>query len=93
MSQVRATGDSVSFRVDTVDLPVVVAVSDFPGWTVASGAADLYRGSPNVLVVVPHTNEVTISRSRTVVDWLAIVLGALGLVLLVVLGVKGRGRR
>ncbi|CAB4927062.1 unannotated protein [freshwater metagenome] len=93
VSQVRATGDSVSFRVDTVDLPVVVAVSDFPGWTVASGAADLYRGSPNVLVVVPHTNEVTISRSRTVVDWLAIVLGALGLVLLVVLGVKGRGRR
>ena len=82
--------DSISFHVDRVGVPVMVRASFFPNWE-ASGADGPWRATPNLMVVVPTGNEVTLTYGRTGVDVVAILLSLFGLVALVVL--VGRSRR
>ena len=58
-SDVRQTDDSISFSVDQIGVPVLVKVSYFPNWKV-DGAQGPYRVAPNLMVVVPTANHVTL---------------------------------
>jgi hypothetical protein len=63
---------------------VVVRTSYFPNWK-ATNADGPYRVAPNLMVVVPTGNHVTLRYGRTGVDWLGIGLTLLGIVLAFVL--------
>ncbi len=68
----------ISFSVDQVGTPVLVKVSYFPNWKV-DGADGPWRIGPNLMVVVPTENEVTLSYGRTLIDLGSILLTLLGL--------------
>ncbi|WP_426573380.1 hypothetical protein [Aquihabitans sp. McL0605] len=82
VSGIDMGSDTISFKVDKVGVPVLVKASYFPNWEV-SGAKGPYRVSPNLMVVIPTSNEVSMHFGRTPVDWLGIGLTLLGLVGLV----------
>ena len=76
--------DRVRFHVDRTGVPVVVKVSYFPNWE-ASGAEGPWRISPNLMVVVPTGNDVTLTYGLTGADWagrLGTLAGIAGLVVL-----------
>jgi hypothetical protein len=83
--------DRVSFRVDRTGVPVIVRLSTYPGWTV-EGADAVHRATPNWMIVVPTSEQVTLSKQRTPLDWIALALGVAGLALAIALGV-GRSPR
>ena len=70
--------DRISFHVDRVGSPILVKTSYFPNWRV-SGARGPYRVQPNLMVVIPTAEEVTLRYGRTGVDVAGIVLTALGI--------------
>jgi hypothetical protein len=74
----------ISFTVDRPGTPVLVKQSYFPNWEV-SGAEGPYRVAPNLMVVVPTDQEVTMSYGRTEVELASAALTGVGLVLLLVL--------
>jgi hypothetical protein len=82
VSDVVQGRNSVSFRVDTVGTPVLVRTSYFPNWSV-SGAKGPYRVAPNMMVVVPTENDVKLSFGWSLLDVVAYLLTALGIVVLV----------
>lgn len=84
VSDVEQDTDGLSFRVSEPGVPVLVKVSYFPNWEV-SGAEGPYRVSPNLMVVVPTEEQVTMSYPRTPVDLAAGGLSVVGLVALVLL--------
>jgi hypothetical protein len=55
---------SISFHVDRVGVPVLVKISYFPRWH-ASGATGPYRVSPNLMVVVPTSRDVSLDYTST----------------------------
>lgn len=73
----------IRFRVDQVGVPVLVRMSYFPNWSV-TGADGPYRVAPNLMVVVPTTNEVRLSYGRSGLDVFAYLLTGLGIVALFV---------
>jgi hypothetical protein len=75
--------------VDKTGLPVLVRVSDYPGWSV-SGAPAIYRATPNYLVVVPDRNDVVIRRTVTAAQVVGTVSGVAGLLGLLVLALDQR---
>lgn len=86
VSNVERDVDSIEFDVDADDLgkPVVVKESFYPNWKV-EGAKGPYRVSPNVMVVVPTSEHVTLTYGMTTADWLGRIItfgGLVGLVLL-----------
>ena len=68
VSDVVIEDQKISFEVDEVGVPVLVRVSYFPTWKV-DGAEGPYRVAPNFMVVVPTSNQVTLSYSKTPLDW------------------------
>ena len=89
LPEVQVTGivsgvDQVSFTVDRIGVPVLVRTSFFPNWE-ADGAVGPWRATPNLMVVVPTSEEVTLRYGRTPVDVAAILLTVVGLVALGVL--------
>jgi hypothetical protein len=76
--------DRISFHVDQIGVPVLVRVSYFPNWK-PSGATGPYRVAPNLMVVVPTKNDVTLHYGWTGIDMGAYALSGLGLIGLVVL--------
>ena len=76
--------DTISFHVDRIGVPVLVRTSFFPNWEVA-GADGPWRTTPNLMVVVPTGNDVTLTYGRTGVDVVSMLLSLVGLVALVVL--------
>jgi hypothetical protein len=58
VSKVVVGAQSISFHVSRVGVPVLVKISYFPRWR-ASGATGPYRVSPNLMVVVPTSNDVS----------------------------------
>ncbi len=68
VSDVVIEDQKISFEVDEVGVPVLVRVSYFPTWKV-DGADGPYRVAPNFMVVVPTSNQVTLSYSKTPLDW------------------------
>jgi hypothetical protein len=92
VSDVTQTDSSVTFHVSRVGTPVLVKISYFPNWH-ASGAHGPYRVTPNLMVVVPTSHDVTLSYGGSSADTLGLVATALGLVALVALFVVPRLRR
>lgn len=82
VSDVVQGRSSVSFRVDKIGTPVLVRTSYFPNWGV-SGAKGPYRVAPNMMVVVPTSNEVKLSFGWSFLDVLAYLLTIAGVVVLV----------
>ena len=76
--------DTISFQVSQPGTPVLVKTSYFPNWK-AEGAEGPWRVSPNLMVVVPTADEVTLSYGTTPIDWLGWAITALGVVGLVLL--------
>lgn len=81
VTDIELGDESLSFRVDQPGTPVLVKVSYFPNWQVEGGEGP-YRVSPNLMVVVPTANEVTMTYGRTPLDWAAYLLTFLGIVAL-----------
>jgi hypothetical protein len=55
---------SISFHVNKIGVPVLVKISYFPRWH-ATGATGPYRVSPNLMVVVPTSNNVSLVYGST----------------------------
>jgi hypothetical protein len=64
VSHVVVGTQSVSFHVTRLGTPVLVKVSYYPRWH-ASGASGPYRVSPNLMVVVPTSHDVSLTYSST----------------------------
>lgn len=79
VSNVLAETNRISFSVDQIGTPVLVRSSYFPSWQ-ANGAEGPFRVAPNFMVVVPTETDVELVYSRTGIDWISIVLTALGIV-------------
>jgi phosphomannomutase len=84
VSNIREGTQSISFDVDQTGVPVLIKTSYFPNWT-ASGAGRVYRVTPNLMVVVPTKNHVTLDYGYTPIDWTGFLLSLLGLVGVVLL--------
>ncbi len=73
----------ISFHVDRLGVPTLVKISYYPRWH-AIGATGPYRVSPNLMVVVPTSHDVTMvygsTPAVTLGNWLSDVTVALGLV-------------
>ncbi len=78
--------DRIRFSVDTIGTPILIRTSYFPAWKV-DGAEGPYRVAPNAMVVVPTENTVELRYGRTLVDWVSLLLTALGFA-----GLMGLGR-
>ncbi len=78
VSDIEMGTDTISFAVDEPGTPVLVKASYFPNWE-ATGAEGPYRVSPNLMVVVPTDQQVTLHYGRTSVDWAGYLLTLLGL--------------
>ncbi len=64
VSHVVVGDQRIAFHVDKVGVPVLVKISYFPRWH-AAGATGPYRVSPNLMVVVPTSNDVTLTYGST----------------------------
>jgi hypothetical protein len=84
VTDVSTTDTTVSFHVSKVGTPVLVKVSYFPNWH-ASGANGPWRVTPNLMVVVPTSHDVTLSYGRSGVDYLGDFLTVLGVLALAAL--------
>ena len=80
VSDVEIGEESVSFHVDQIGVPVLVRVSYFPNWQ-AHGADGPYRVAPNFMVVVPTSNDVSLTYERSGLDWFFYALTLGGIVL------------
>ena len=92
VSAVTQTDSSLSFHVSRVGTPVLVKVSYFPNWH-ASGADGPYRVTPNLMVVVPTSHDVTLSYGASTANHLGQLATLIGLVALVVMFVVPSWRR
>ena len=84
VTDIHTGTDTISFSVSKVGTPVVVKMSYFPNWKV-SGAEGPWRIGPNLMVVVPTSNEVTMHYGITPVElgsWAISIGGLVGLVFL-----------
>jgi hypothetical protein len=73
VGDVKVGNDTVSFNVDRVGVPVLVRVSYFPNWKV-DGALGPYRVAPNMMVVVPTSNDVSMHFGWSIRDVIAYLL-------------------
>lgn len=79
VTDIEMGDEELSFRVDEPGTPVLVKVSYFPNWQVEGGEGP-YRVAPNLMVVVPTSEEVTLTYGRTPLDWAAYFLTFLGII-------------
>jgi hypothetical protein len=83
VSNVQLGEQDLRFSVDQIGVPVVVKISYFPNWKV-EGAEGPWRIAPNLMVVVPTSQDVRLSFERSWIDVLAYVLTFIGIALLFV---------
>ena len=88
VSDVVIDDQDLSFRVDQVGVPVLVKVSYFPNWT-AHGADGPYRIAPNLMVVVPTSEDVSLTFDRSRSDLFFYVLTLAGIAMLVLFRRRG----
>jgi len=84
--------ESVDFEVDRTGVPVLVRVSYFPNWKVSGGEGP-YRVAPNMMVVVPTENQVSLDFRAGWIDRFAYFLTLVGIVLVFVIARQNRIRR
>ena len=92
VTDISQTDTTVSFHVSRVGTPVLVKVSYFPNWH-ASGADGPWRVTPNLMVVVPTSHDVTLSYGGSSADTLGLLATLAGVILLVALFVVPTLRR
>jgi hypothetical protein len=85
VTDVRRNVKEISFHVDEVGKPVLVKESFYPNWHV-KGAKGPYRVAPNLMVVVPTSNDVTLTYAYSKWDYVGRTLTVIGLIGLVLLG-------
>ncbi|MGZ4771307.1 MAG: hypothetical protein ACXV3B_01370, partial [Ilumatobacteraceae bacterium] len=88
VSNVKLGDQDLSFTVDKIGVPILVKISYFPNWHV-SGAKGPYRIAPNLMVVVPTSNNVHLTYERSQLDYLAYLLTFVGIAMLIVMRVRG----
>ena len=81
--------EAISFTVDQVGVPVLVRMSYFPNWKVEN-AEGPFRVAPNMMVVIPTSNEVRLHYGYTFVDFFAYAMTFIGVAIMVV---RWRGRK
>lgn len=91
VSAVDVDRERISFEVDEPGSPVLIKMSYFPNWEVSGGSGP-WRVAPNLMVVLPTEEEVTLTYGTTPVEWLAYLLTIGGLVGVVALARRGRYR-
>jgi hypothetical protein len=91
VSDVTSGTDEISFTVSEPGTPVLVRTSYFPNWH-ASGADGPYRVAPNLMVVVPTDEEVTLTYGYEPIDWFAWIVTGAGLAGVVLLWRSDRRR-
>lgn len=64
VSAVKVGTQTLSFHVSRVGVPILVKISYFPRWHV-TGATGPYRVSPNLMVVIPTSRDVTLNYTST----------------------------
>jgi phosphomannomutase len=84
VSNIRDGTETISFDVDQTGVPVLVKTSYFPNWQV-KGAKGVYRVSPNLMVVVPTADHVTLTYGYTSVDWIGFILSLFGVLAVIVM--------
>ncbi|MFZ0665214.1 MAG: hypothetical protein WAM97_05625 [Acidimicrobiales bacterium] len=86
VTDIRQTngGDSISFHVNRIGVPVLVKISYFPDWH-ALGADGPWRAEPNLMVVVPTSHNVTLSYGSSSSSDLGDFFTLLGIIALIVL--------
>lgn len=82
VSNVVLGQSDVSFSVDKIGVPVLVRVSYFPNWKV-DGAKGPFRVAPNMMVVIPTSNNVKLHYGSTSRDYMAYLLTFIGIGVLV----------
>ena len=87
VSNLEVGTDEISFDVDQVGTPVLVKASYFPNWRV-DGADGPYRVAPNLMVVVPTEEHVSLTYGRLPVEWFAYALTLVGIGLAVFLATR-----
>ena len=88
VTNVETDTDGISFDVSRPGTPILVKVSYFPNWQ-ASGANGPWRVGPNLMVVVPTSEHVSLHYGMTPIDygsWLLTLLAIAALVALARLG-------
>jgi len=88
VSEVEMGDQSLSFRVDRPGVPVLVKVSYFPNWSVEGGDGP-WRIGPNMMVVVPTDEVVTMRYEQSKRDYVFYFLTIVGLGLCVLWRVRG----
>jgi phosphomannomutase len=78
VSNIHQGTQSISFDVSQPGVPILVKESYFPNWQV-KGAEGVYRATPNLMIVVPTANHVTLTYGTTPVDWIGLILAIIGL--------------
>jgi hypothetical protein len=91
VTDVVTTTDKISFTVNRTGAPILVKTSYFPNWK-AKGAQGPFRVAPNLMVVVPTDNLVSLEYSRTPVDWFGILCTLGGIALAVAVSRRRRLR-
>jgi hypothetical protein len=96
ISNVKVGLQSISFHTSTIGVPVVVKISYFPRWH-ATGATGPYRASPNLMVVIPTSHDVSLVYGNAPVNTLGDTITEItiiaGLVAFVVLFRRRRALR
>ena len=92
VTRVRETDDAIRFHVSRTGVPVVVRTSYFPNWE-AEGARGPWRLTPNLMVVVPTSHDVTVRFARSAAEKVGAagsLVGLVGLAALVISDVRRR---
>ncbi len=92
VADISQTDSTVRFHVSRLGTPVLVKVSYFPNWH-ASGADGPWRVTPNLMVVVPTSHDVTLSYGGSSADTLGVLATLIGFVALLALFVVPTVRR
>ena len=79
VDQIERSNNTITFEVDEPGTPVLITESYFPNWQ-AEGAEGPWRVGPNMMVVVPTAEKVTLTYGRSGLE-----LGSMGLSLLGIL--------
>jgi hypothetical protein len=92
VTDVHQTDDDIRFHVSRTGVPVVVRTSYFPNWQ-AHGAHGPWRLTPNLMVVVPTSHDVSLHFARSGAEKLGAAASVVGFAGLVALGVSDVRRR
>lgn len=84
VSNVVIDHEAISFTVDKIGVPVLIKVSYFPNWKI-TGADKVYRAAPNMMVVIPTSENVSLSYKESLLDRSSYLLTFAGIAIVIVM--------